>query len=40
VVLVAYPGGQRGSGGVVTSYLVSGNLWTVHAFNSSGTFTA
>ena len=36
IVVVRYPGGQRGTGGVVTS---SGGF-TFHTFTSSGTFTA
>lgn len=36
VVVIAYPGSQRGSGGVVTS---SGG-YTIHTFTGSGTYTA
>jgi hypothetical protein len=36
VVIIRYSGGQRGSGGTVTS---SGG-YTYHTFTSSGTFTA
>jgi hypothetical protein len=36
IVIVAYPGAQRGTGGTVTS--VGGN--TIHTFTSSGTYTA
>jgi hypothetical protein len=35
VVIISYPGAQRGSGGTVTS--AGGN--TIHTFTSSGTFT-
>jgi len=36
IVIITYLGGQRGTGGTVTS---SGG-YTIHTFNSSGTFTA
>jgi hypothetical protein len=36
IVIISYSGGQRGSGGTVTS--VGGN--TIHTFTTSGTFTA
>jgi hypothetical protein len=36
IVIITYPGSQRGSGGTVTSS--GGN--TIHTFNSSGTYTA
>jgi hypothetical protein len=36
VVIIRYPGAQRGTGGTVTS--VGGN--TIHTFTTSGTFTA
>jgi hypothetical protein len=39
-VIIAYPGAQRATGGTVTSYSSGGITYTVHTFNSSGTFTA
>jgi hypothetical protein len=36
VVIIRYLGSQRGSGGTVSS----AGGYTVHTFNSSGTFTA
>jgi PKD repeat protein len=36
VVIIAYAGAQRGTGGTVTS--VGGN--TIHTFTTSGTYTA
>jgi hypothetical protein len=36
LVVIRYPGSQRGTGGTVTSS--GGN--TIHTFTSSGTFTA
>ena len=43
VVIIRYPGSQRGSGGSVTaggSTTPGSSYYTVHVFNSSGTFTA
>jgi hypothetical protein len=31
---------QRGSGGVVTSYVSGGTTYWVHTFTSAGTYTA
>ena len=36
VVIIAYPGAQRGSGGTVTTV----GSFTVHTFTTSGTYTA
>jgi hypothetical protein len=36
IVIISYPGGQRGTGGTVTTS--GGN--TIHTFTSSGTFAA
>jgi hypothetical protein len=36
VILITYPGTQRGTGGVVTT----SNGYTIHTFLSSGTYTA
>jgi hypothetical protein len=36
IVLVRYLGPQRGTGGTVTTF----NGFTIHAFTSSGTYTA
>jgi len=36
IIIISYPGAQRGTGGTITS--VAGN--TIHTFTSSGTFTA
>jgi hypothetical protein len=35
-VLIRYLGAQKGTGGTVTTF----NGYTIHAFTSSGTFTA
>jgi hypothetical protein len=40
IVIISYPGAQRATGGTVTSYSSGGFSYTVHTFNSSGTFTA
>jgi hypothetical protein len=41
VVILRYASAsQRGTGGIVTSYSDAGTTYFVHAFNSSGTFTA
>jgi hypothetical protein len=39
-VIIAYAGSQRATGGTVTSYSSGGITYTVHTFNSSGTFSA
>jgi len=36
IVIVSYPGAQRGSGGTVTS----AGGYTIHTFTTSGTYTA
>lgn len=40
VVILRYKGSQRGTGGTVTSATIGGQLYTIHTFTSSGTFTA
>jgi len=40
IVVIRYPGSQRGSGGTVTSVTIKGVSYTVHTFTSSGTYTA
>ncbi len=40
IVILRYPGAQRGTGGTVTQVTIDGVLWTIHTFTSSGTFTA
>ena len=40
VVILRYKGSQRGTGGTVTTATISGQLYTIHTFTSSGTFTA
>lgn len=40
VVIIRYPGPQRGEGGTVTSITIEGREHTVHTFTTSGSFTA
>jgi hypothetical protein len=40
VVVLAYLGGVRASGGTITTFTLNGYTYTSHTFTSSGTFTA
>ena len=39
IVIISYPGAQRGTGGTITTYSLGGNTYYVHTFTASGTFT-
>jgi hypothetical protein len=40
VVIIAYPGAQRGTGGTIGSFTYSATTYTSHTFTGNGTFTA
>lgn len=38
IVVIRYPGSQKGTGGTVSTAVIGGTLYTIHTFTSSGTF--